>query len=106
MKKSVWIRVALITLLIGTIIGCGPGKPDFDAGELEKAIKKFIPEAQITYKPDPVAMELMQSLPIKVLDDSRARQEWGWQPQYENYDKVVEDFIQEVKTRPEFYGLV
>ncbi len=79
--------------------------PAQEASELEKAVKKFIPEARITYKPDRVAMEVMQSLPIKVLDDSRARQEWGWRPQYDSYDKVVKDFIQEVKTRPEFYGL-
>ncbi len=79
--------------------------PAQKASELEAAIKEHIPEARITYKPDKVAMELMESLPIKVLDDTRARQEWGWQPQFDSYQKVVADFIQEVKTRPGFYGL-
>lgn len=79
--------------------------PAQKASELEAAIKEHIPDADITYKPDKVAMELMESLPIKVLDDTRARQEWGWQPQFDSYQKVVADFIREVKTRPGFYGL-
>lgn len=79
--------------------------PAQSAGELEQAIKKFIPEARITYKPDPVAMEIFRTLPIKVIDDSRAREEWGWQPRYTNFDKVVADFIKEVRTRGKFYGL-
>jgi len=91
-----------IKMMCYNISGVSPAQT---AKELEMAIKKFIPEARITYKPDPVTMEIMGSLPIKVLDDSRAREEWGWQPQYTNYEKVVADFIQEVKTRPEFYGL-
>ena len=91
-----------IKMMCYNISGVSPAQT---AKELEMAIKKFIPDAKITYKPDPVAVEIMRSLKIKVLDDSWARQEWGWQPLYTNYEKVVEDFIQEVRTRPEFYGL-
>lgn len=80
--------------------------PAQSAKELEQAIKKFIPEAKITYKPDPVAMEVMGSLKIKVIDDRRAREEWGWKPQYTNFEKVVADFIKEVRTKAKFYGLV
>lgn len=46
MKKSVWIRVALITLLIGAIIGCGPGKPEFDAGEMLSGPKTYVGSKQ------------------------------------------------------------
>jgi len=33
-----------------------------------------------------------------VIDDSRAQEEWGWHPQYGELEKVVADFIKEVKT--------
>jgi len=79
--------------------------PAQSAKELEMAIKKFIPDAKITYKPDPVTMEFFQSQNMRIIDDSRAREEWGWKPLYTDFEKVVEDFIQEVRTRPEFYGL-
>jgi len=75
------------------------------AKEIESAIKTLIPEAQISYKPDPIAMELLRSLKYKVVDDSRAREEWGWDPEYDDYRKIVEDFIHEVRTRPEMYGV-
>lgn len=84
------------------ISGISPART---AKELELAIKKFIPEAKVTYKPDPVVMEYYRSQDIKVLDDSRAREEWGWEPLHTDFEKIVADFIQEVKTRPEFYGL-
>lgn len=75
------------------------------ARELELTIKKFIPDAKITYKPDPVVMEFYRNQSMKVIDDRRARDEWGWQPLYQDLEEIVADFIQEVKTRPEFYGL-
>jgi len=75
------------------------------AKELELAIKKLIPEAKITYKPNALATEFIKGLNIKVIDDSRAREEWGWQPLYSNLHDVVADFINEVRTKPQFYGL-
>ena len=75
------------------------------AKELELTIKKFFPEAKITYKPDPLVMEFYRNQSMKVIDDTRAREEWGWQPLYNDLEEIVADFIQEVKTRPEFYGL-
>ena len=79
--------------------------PAQSAKELEIAIKKFIPEAKITYKQDPQVKEFFQSQNLKVIDDTRAREEWGWEPLYTDFEKVVEDFIQEVRTKPQLYGL-
>jgi len=79
--------------------------PAQTARELELTIKKFILEAEITYKPAPLVMEFVYSLNLKVIDDSCAREEWGWQPLYSDLEKVVKDFIQEVRTRPQSYGL-
>ena len=75
------------------------------AKELELTIKKFIPEAKVTYKPDPVVMEFYRNQSMKVIDDRRAREEWGWQPLYKDLEEIVADFIQEVRTQPKFYGL-
>ena len=81
------------------------GTPAKSAKQLEMAIKQFIPDAKIIYKPDPVAMGWFLSQKIKVIDDSVARKEWGWEPLYSDFEKLVEDFIQEVRTKSKFYGL-
>lgn len=77
------------------------------AKELELSIKKYIPEASITFKPDPMLTEFAREIyqAFDAYDDSRAREEWGWNPAYTNLDDMVADFIQEVRTRPHFYGL-
>jgi len=84
------------------ISGVSPAR---SAKELEMAIKKFIPDAKITYKPDKVTMEFFNSQTMKVFDGSRAWEEWGYKPQYSDFDKVVADFIKEVRTNGRYYGL-
>lgn len=91
-----------IKMVCYNISGVSPAQ---SAKQLEMAIKKFIPEAKITYKPDPVTMEFFRSYTVRSIDDSQAREEWGWEPLYVDFEKVVEDFIQEVKTSPKLYGL-
>jgi len=58
--------------------------PSRTAGELEQVVKRYIPEAQISYKPE----------------------EWGWQPLYSDFEKVAKDTIEELQTRPERYGIL
>lgn len=50
--------------------------------ELAGEIKKQIPEFEIDYKIDPVRQAIADSWPDS-LDDSAARAEWGWDPQYD-----------------------
>lgn len=45
-------------------------------------IKKHIPEFEMTYDVDPVRQAIADSWPNS-LDDSAARQEWGWNPTYD-----------------------
>jgi nucleoside-diphosphate-sugar epimerase len=52
--------------------------PEMIAGE----IRKHIPEFEITYDVDPVRQGIADSWPNS-LDDSAARQEWGWNPKYD-----------------------
>ncbi|MHA1916204.1 MAG: NAD-dependent epimerase/dehydratase family protein [Promethearchaeota archaeon] len=53
----------------------------FSIGELAAEIKKHIPEFIISYKPD-FRQEIADSWP-KTIDDSLARKEWGWNPNYD-----------------------
>ncbi len=79
--------------------------PTGTAKELEQAVKKFIPEAKISYKPDPKIMEFFQTLRMDVFDDSKAREEWNWEPLYPNFEEVVKDFIQEMRQNAKRYGI-
>lgn len=75
------------------------------AKELEVTIKKFVPDFRVVYKPDPNVMEFYEHFSVTVYDDSKARQEWGWKPQYLDLESVVEDFLEEVRKNRERYGL-
>ena len=52
----------------------------FSAGELSEEIKKHIPEFKCEYKPD-FRQAIADTWP-KTIDDSAARKEWGWKPDY------------------------
>ncbi|MFW9938159.1 MAG: NAD-dependent epimerase/dehydratase family protein [Candidatus Thorarchaeota archaeon] len=53
----------------------------FSAGELANEIKKHLPEFTIEYEPD-FRQEIADSWP-KSIDDSLAREEWGWNPSFD-----------------------
>ena len=79
--------------------------PTPSAKELEHTVRKHIPNAVITYVPDPVIMDYYATAKVETFDDSCARREWNWQPEYETLDAIVPDFIQEVRTNPSRFGL-
>ena len=62
----------------------------FSAGELAEEIKKHIPEFVCVYKPD-FRQDIADSWP-RTIDDSAAREEWGWEPQYD-LAAMVEDML-------------
>jgi nucleoside-diphosphate-sugar epimerase len=68
----------------------------FSAGEIASEIKKYIPEFKIEYKPD-FRQEIADSWP-RTIDDSLARQEWGWNPTYD-LSSMVKDVIKILKKR-------
>jgi hypothetical protein len=44
----------------------------------------------------------MVSQRMKVIDDSQVREERGWESLYIDFEKLVEDFIQEVRMKAKF----
>jgi nucleoside-diphosphate-sugar epimerase len=57
------------------------GSMSFSAGELAAEIKKHVPEFKVTYEPD-FRQAIADSWP-RSLDDTCARQEWGWKPAWD-----------------------
>ncbi|MDR2127134.1 MAG: NAD-dependent epimerase/dehydratase family protein [Prevotellaceae bacterium] len=55
------------------------------------AIKKHIPNFEITYKIDPLRQSIADSWPDS-LDDTCARNEWGWKP-YWDLEKMTADML-------------
>ena len=53
----------------------------FTPAQLAEAIKQHLPDFHISYTPD-FREEIAQTWPVSI-DDSAARREWGWQPQYD-----------------------
>ena len=68
----------------------------FSAGELAAEIKKHIPEFECEYKPD-FRQKIADSWPIS-LDDSAARREWGWKPEYD-LASMTRDMIEKLAKR-------
>lgn len=63
----------------------------FSAGELAAEIKKHIPEFSCGYEPD-FRQQIADSWP-RSLDDSAAREEWGWSPGY-NLAAMTKDMLE------------
>ncbi len=54
----------------------------FAPEDIANEIKKYIPDFVMDYNIDPVRQEIADSWPNK-MDDSAARMEWGWKPEYD-----------------------
>lgn len=61
----------------------------FDPEILYAAIKERIPEFKMVYSVDPVRQGIAESWP-DCLDDSCAREEWGWNPSYDLKSMTVD----------------
>jgi nucleoside-diphosphate-sugar epimerase len=68
----------------------------FSPKELVNEIKKYIPNFKCEYKPD-FRQAIADSWP-KTIDDSMAREEWGWKPQWD-LPSMTEDMIKKLSER-------
>ena len=70
----------------------------FSPEELAKEIKKHIPDFTITYEPDS-RQAIADSWP-RTIDDSAAREEWGWNPAYD-LASMTADMLKNLRARYE-----
>ncbi|MFC2156914.1 L-threonine 3-dehydrogenase [Acidobacteriota bacterium] len=68
----------------------------FTPAELAAEIKKHIPDFSISYEPDS-RQDIADTWP-KTIDDSAARKEWGWTPDYD-LESMTEDMIKILSKR-------
>lgn len=73
------------------------GALSFTPKELAESIKKEIPDFSITYAPD-FRQKIAETWP-KQLDDSIARRDWGWAPQYD-IDAMSRDMLALLGPKP------
>lgn len=59
--------------------------------DIAASIRKFKPDFELTYDVDPVRQAIAESWPNS-LDDSCAREEWGWKPEYD-LDRMTETML-------------
>jgi nucleoside-diphosphate-sugar epimerase len=75
-------------------------KPSPDAGQLADAVRARITGAVIDFAPDPAIQSLFaDNHPV---DDSCARDEWGWRPTFDHV-AMVDDFVAELQRAPDRY---
>ena len=68
------------------------------AGEFRERALKAFPGATITFEPNPRRQGIVDSWPEDV-DDSQARADWGWAPDYDIERFFDEYFLPEIKKR-------
>lgn len=61
------------------------------AEQIAARVKSFFPDAEITYDPTSGRQKIVDSWPA-AMDDSAARQDWGWQPEYD-VDRAFADYL-------------
>lgn len=64
---------------------------------LYEKIREYVPGFRMRYEPDPVKQAIADSWPNK-MDDSCAREEWGWKAEYD-LDAMTVDMIARLKAK-------
>lgn len=67
------------------------GAFSLSAAEIAQRVKAAFPGAEITFEPDPARARIVDSWP-EDLDDSRARDDWGWNPVY-GVDRAFDEYL-------------
>lgn len=69
----------------------------FDPEIIYNNIKKHIPTFEMDYNVDPLRQAIAESWPNS-LDDTCAREEWGWKPEYD-LETMTTDMIEKLKVK-------
>ena len=69
----------------------------FDPEIICHKIQKYVPDFRMEYKVDPLRQAIAESWPNS-LDDTCAREEWGWKPEY-GVDAMTRDMLAKLKDK-------
>ena len=69
----------------------------FDPEEIYNAIKKYVPDFEMVYDVDPLKQGIADSWPDS-LDDTCAREEWGWKPAFD-LDSMTVDMLEKLRAK-------
>ena len=70
---------------------------NFTPEQIAAEIKKHIPEFQMDYDVDPIRQAIADSWPNH-MDDSAAREEWGWNPKYD-LELMTKDMLEKLEIK-------
>lgn len=76
--------------------------PAASAQELVDMVRARVPGARIDFQVDEEKQRIIDRL-VLPLDDTLARKEWGWHPEYDQ-ERIVEDFLEELRQHPQRYA--
>lgn len=65
------------------------------AQEIADSVARALPDVRITFTPDALRQGILDSWP-RALDDSSARADWGWKPNYD-LDAMTQDLVPKVR---------
>lgn len=69
----------------------------FEPNTIYQNIRKYLPGFEMQYQVDPLRQAIAESWPNS-LDDTCAREEWGWKPEYD-LDAMTQDMLAKLKER-------
>lgn len=69
----------------------------FDPEVIYNKIKEYVPDFEMEYELDPLRQRIADSWPDS-LDDSCAREEWGWKPEYD-LDTMTVDMLKNLRIK-------
>ena len=69
----------------------------FDPETIYQAIRKHVPQFEMIYDIDPLKQRIADSWPDS-LDDTCAREEWGWKPAYD-LESMTVDMLEKLREK-------
>ncbi len=67
--------------------------------QIEEAVRKYNPAATVNY----ISRANQPAMTPRRWDDSFARKEWAWSPDYDSVEKIIAGFVEEMKKNPGAY---
>lgn len=77
--------------LVTRIYNIGHITPPPSTGDIVGTVRKYCPDAQLTFRPDHAGTEVARNSPLEIRCDE-ATKEWGWSVEY-SLEDMVKDFM-------------